>query len=260
MSNAATVWPRVIVSLPPLSFEPGSCRVLLRERGEVAAGLDLGVDLVGQRLLLDEDVADVAALGHHVLLLVVRVVLLHLGVGDGDRLRHLVVDLLGDELRLDVAAERLRRVALDLELGVELRLVAGEVLLLDLVDASLDLLVRDGELALVRLLGVLGALDEKRDGLALQRLVLAGAGLRERALLGGVGLLRAIDQRVEAHRRDRCPVDCGNGILRDGFVAAAAPGRHEHGGCDEEGQGDANRALHESQALRGRGGLRTPDV
>ena len=49
-------------------------RVLLRERREARAALELLVDLVGERLLLDEDVADVAALGLDVLRLVLLVV------------------------------------------------------------------------------------------------------------------------------------------------------------------------------------------
>ena len=69
-------------------------RVLLRERREVGAVLELGVQVVGLLLRLDEDVADVAALGLLVLRLVLVVVGLDLLVADLDVLGDLLEDLL----------------------------------------------------------------------------------------------------------------------------------------------------------------------
>src|SRR3954453_11514545 len=68
--------------------------VLLRELREVPAALQLLVETVGERLLRDEDVADIAALRLHVLALVRVVVGLDVGVRD----LHVARDLLEERL------------------------------------------------------------------------------------------------------------------------------------------------------------------
>ena len=133
-------------------------------------------------------------------------------------------------------------VALVLEALLELRLAAGEVLLLDLFDLLRDLLVGHVDAQLVGLARVLLALDEVGDRLGLQRLVVRRPGLREVALLRGVGLLRPREQPVERGPRDRGAVDDRDGIGRDLVRAAAAGGdESDSGQC---GGGECERALH----------------
>ena len=123
-------------------------------------------------------------------------------------------------------------VALVLEALLELLLVVREVLLLDLVDLLRDLRVGDVDAELLALARVLLALDEERDRLGLERLVLGRPGLREGALLRGVGLLRARQELVEGRPLDVGAVDDGDGVGRD-LVGVAAPGGDER----ERGQG-----------------------
>ena len=82
----------------------------------------------------------------------------------------------------------------------------------------------------VRLPRVLLALDEVRDGLVLERLVLGRARLWELALLRGVGLLRAREQLLEGAPGDGRAVDHGDGVGRDLVGVAAAGGDEGHGG------------------------------
>ena len=115
------------------------------------------VELVRERLLLDEDVADVAARGLRrglVLLLVLAVVRLDLVVRDGDPRGHLLLDALPVERDLDplphflvgeaLLLQRLLVALLDLGLrgGLAARLARVE-LLLDLVEPRLDVGVAD---------------------------------------------------------------------------------------------------------------------
>ena len=197
-------------------------RVLLGELREVRAVLDLRVQLVGERLLRDEDVADVAALRRAVLRLVLVVVVLDLLVGDLHVLGDLLEDPLLDELRADVAANLLVGEALLLELLLVALLVAGEVLLLDLLEPVLDLLVADVDVELVGLLLELRALHEELDGLVLEHVVLGGPDLREGALLGLVALLRLADQPVELGLRDRVAVDDGDRVAWHALVVVTA--------------------------------------
>ncbi len=234
-------------------------RVLLRERCEVAAGLDHVVDLVGLRLRLDEDVAHVPALGLGVLALVLLVVLRDVGVRDLGILRDRVVDLLRQQLRLDVGPEALLRVALLLQLLVELRLAAAEGLLLDLVDPGVDLLVRHRQLELRGPVVVLGALNEERDSLRLQRLVLGRACLRECPLLRLVGRLRPGEEPLQIRLRHRHSVDDGNCVAGDGLITAAAGGRDEHDEGNERSNSNAG-GLHERRLSCRRGGNETVNV
>ena len=80
------------------------------------------------------------------------------------------------------------------------------------------------------------------DGLVLERLVLGRAGLREVALLRGVGRLRARQELVERRLRDRGAVDDGDRVGRDLVgVAAACGDERDSGQC---GGGEQERALH----------------
>ena len=88
--------------------------------------------------------------------------------------------------------------ALRLQLRLVLLLVAGEVLLLDLRDARLDVLVGDGDAEVLRLLLELRLLDEVLHRLILQRLVLRRARLRERCLAGDIRALRAVMSSVNS--------------------------------------------------------------
>ena len=200
LSKGATVCPRVTVSLPPWSFEPGSSDDFFASAAKFAPPASCECSCVGLRLRLDEDVPNGARLGDGVGLLVRVVVLLDVGVGDLDAVRHLVVDPLRDELRADVLAQRRLGVALLLQALLELLLVVREVLLLDLVDLLGDLRVGDLDPELLALARVLLALDEEGDRLGLERLVLGRPRLGERALLRGVGLLRARQELGRATR------------------------------------------------------------
>jgi hypothetical protein len=96
---------------------------------------------------------------------------------------------------------------------------------------------------LVCLAPVLGLLDEERDRLGLERLVLRRARLRERALLRGVGLLRAREKLVERRPSDLGAVHHRDGVCRD-FVGVAATGGDECESGQSGGGGERERALH----------------
>ena len=93
---------------------------------------------------------------------------------------------------------RIRQVLL-LQLRLVFRLTAPEVLLLDLVEALPDVGIGDLDPHRVRLLLALGLLDEQRDGLALDRLVVRGAGFREdlRRSLRRIAPLRLGEECIE---------------------------------------------------------------
>ena len=231
-------------------------RVLEREFGEVPAGLQLVVDGQRERLALDEDVPDVAALRLRRLLvlgLVVVVVLLRVAVGDLDVLRHALRDLLANELSANSVLDVLVGQALGLQLLlvklVDLRLClrllprrrpGAEVLLLDLIKARGDVLVADFDAEVFGLLRVLGALDEVLDDLRAHGAVGRAARLRERLVLSLVAALGLVERLVELVLRDRVAADHRDRVARHGFrrAAAAAAGRCE---CRHEGE-DWNEA------------------
>jgi hypothetical protein len=190
-------------------------------------------------------VADLARLGDAVVLLVVVVVLPDVLVGDLDLLGHLLVDLLGDQLVLDLLADLLLGEALLLEVLRVLGLVAAEVLLRHLLEPGVDLLVADLDVELVGGLAILRLLDEVLHGLVLERLVLRRPGLREVALLLLERLLGAPHQRVELGLRDLLVADDGDGAVRHALVAAAAT----HGEAEQgENEGEYVQFLHREAA------------
>jgi hypothetical protein len=98
----------------------------------------------------------------------------------------------------------------DLRLRLRLRPRRGprtEVLLLDLIQARLDVLVADRDAEILGLLRVLGALDEEEDDLRAHGAVGRGAGLRERLVLGRVAALCLVEGLVVGDLRDRVAAD-----------------------------------------------------
>ena len=140
-------------------------RVFLGEGGEVGLRLqarrrrpaELRVDRVRKRLLLHQDVRDVPRLGSRIDLRVLVVVGLDLVLADRDPRGDLLRDPLLDQLRADPLTDFLVGQPLLLQRGAVLLLAATEVLLLDLLEAALDLCVGDGDAEHLRLLLVLGA-------------------------------------------------------------------------------------------------------
>ena len=122
--------PWFAVNLPPMFFEPGSCEYFFASAAKIAAGLELGVDLLRERLLVlaDEDLLDRPRGGLLVLRLVRRVVGGDLGSRDRGALRDLLVDLLLEQLLLQVRPDLRVGEALLLDAGLVLLLAAAEVL------------------------------------------------------------------------------------------------------------------------------------
>src|SRR3989442_7763704 len=135
-------------------------------------------------------------------------------------------------------------------------IAATVVLLLELLDALVDLVVRDLDAHRVGLLRELGPLDEKGDRLAFELLVLRRAGLRERSLLRVVVLLGAIHERPELLLGDRLRA-------HDGSVVGAEPrsGRPTAARGDERKRSkqEENESLHGKSAICS-GFLTLPDA
>ena len=131
-------------------------------------GLELRVELVGERLVLDQDVAHLAALRQGVdgglVLLVLRQ---HLGVRDLRVAAHLVGGGRGQELRLDAVAQEGARHARAAELGIDLVLVdaargrAGERALQRLLTARVDGARLDRDAEVLRPGAQLGVVRER---------------------------------------------------------------------------------------------------
>ncbi len=131
-----------------------------------------------------------------------------------------------------VSLEGLVAQALRLELLLQLLRVAVEAVLHELLARLLDVRVRDLDAEVLGGLLELGALDEERDVLLLDALVLGRTDLRELALLRLVARLRLLHERVELGARDLGPVDHGDGVLRN-VLGASAPGRDEPEGSHD---------------------------
>src|SRR5262245_39940983 len=118
-------------------------RVLLRQRREALPVLELRLDLVCERLAVDEDVPDLAGLRSRVGRRVLVVVVLCVGRGDVGARGHLLLELLAEERRADVVLlEICERDVVRLQRVLELLLVAVVVRLLDVVEVLGDVLVR----------------------------------------------------------------------------------------------------------------------
>ena len=126
-----------------------------------------------------------------------HVVRLDLRGRDVDRAGDLLEELLGDDLGAHLLFRLVLREALLCERLLVAILAAPVELLLQLLDALVDLRVGDLDAPVRGLLRELGALDEERDRLTLQLLVLGGTGFRKGPLLRLVALLRASHQRLE---------------------------------------------------------------
>src|SRR5581483_8301028 len=226
--------------LPALRLRARILRVALRQGAEVRAVLQLVVQPIGQRLRLDEDVADDARRGLRVDRLVRVVVGLHLRVRHLRVRGHLLVDLVGEHLGADVRAHLGVGHALPLQLRPIPLLAPAEVLLLELLQLRLDLRVADLDSQVRRLLRQLGPLDEPLQDLLLDRQVLLGAGLREGALLQVVAALRLRDPAVERLARDVLVADDRSVGLRDlaAALAAAAATAASAGGCEQRQRGE----------------------
>ena len=148
LSNGATVAPFCAVNLPPSSAEAGSCENCLASLAKSPPFSSSWWIWSALALLLHEDVPDLARGRLLELRLVLLVVRLDVRVGDLDLARDLLEDLLGQHPRSQVLEHLLLGQALLLELLLVLRVVALEELLLELVEARLQLLVghRDVEL------------------------------------------------------------------------------------------------------------------
>jgi hypothetical protein len=217
---------------------------------------DLLVDLVRERLLLDEDVPDVAACGLDVLLLVFLVVVRDLLVGDLRAGGYLLVDLVLDDARADVLANTVEREALLLQLGLELLLagrvaLAGlaEVLGLDRRELLVDVVVGHLDVHVGCLLLELGSLDEELHRLLAQGDVLGCARLGPLLLVRRVVPLGLVHQPVELILRDRLVADDRHVVRADARVAAAAAGR-QGSGCKDDGEdGEKTGPFHEKSAI-----------
>src|SRR5919108_412469 len=235
-------------------------RVLLRDLLERLAGIERRLGLVGLRLRLGQDDAQVAPLGLRELLLVLVVVILDLRVGDLVlALGHLVADL----VREQVEPNAHQHVVVRLPGRREELLVVGflrERLLLLLLEGLLDLRVGDLDALLLGL--VLDPLerDQQPQDLVAQLVVLllallleVGVGLLRLALrrlcgglpglrdaLGVIGRLRGRrlglpaglggdgHPVVEVLPLDRRAVDLGDRVPRNSFFTAAGDDRDRH--------------------------------
>ena len=165
------------------------------------------------------------------------VVRLDVGVGDLHLAGHLLEDLLREHARPEVVQHLLLGEALLLQLVLVLRLVALEELLLELVEARVELLVRDGD---VELLGgdlELGLLDEAADERVAELRELGRPGGGKVLLARLVGRLRLAQQPVVLGLRDLAVADDRDRIRRDVagravVVVAAAAAR----GVDAESE------------------------
>ncbi len=195
--------------------------------------------LVGERLLLDEDVAHVTARRLHVLLLVLLVVRVDVLVRDVDARGDLLVDLVLDDARADVVTDLVDREVLLLELGRELLLArcvalaalaapaaaaTTEVLRLDRRKLLVDVRLRDLQAQLVGFLLELGALHEELHRLLAKGDVLRGPRGRELLLVRLVVLLRLVDQPVELVLRDRLVADDRDVVRADCLLVTPAAG------------------------------------
>ena len=200
-------------------------------------------------LLGDEDVAHVARLGRPVLRLVLRVVREDLLVGHLHALRDLVEDLLRERRHRErLLAVLLGGEALRLERLLVLGALAVEAGLDELLLGLVDVLVGHRDAELVGRLPELLELDEVRDVLRLDALVLGRSGLRELLLLRLVALLRLRDELVEVVLRDLRAVDDGDRSRGDAVGAAAARRRDERQRGEEDSESDA-REGHERPCL-----------
>ena len=176
-----------------------------------------------------------------------------LPVFDLQILRHRVEELLREEGGANRLLERLEGEALVVQrlLGrLAVAVIAG---LDELLDFLVHVLLGDLEPELRRLLLELLPLDEERDVLGLDVLVLGSPDLRELLLLRLVGLLRALDQLVELGTGDLGAVDDRDRFLRD--VAAAAAARRRE---DDEAERDERgvRCVSARAVSYSRGGIR----
>src|SRR5439155_17936982 len=96
---------------------------------------------------------------------------------------HLLEELFRDQLGADLLLRLILGKPLLLERLLVALLAAAVELLLQLLDALVHLVVRDLDSHSFGLLRELRPLDQERDRLALELLVLGAAGLREGALL-----------------------------------------------------------------------------
>src|SRR5581483_3254448 len=177
-----------------------------------------------------------------VLRLVLVVVVLDVCVGDLRLRRDLVVELLGQDLRMEILLQRRVGEALLRERGLVCLLASLEVLLLQLLQAGRDVLGGDGDVELRRLLLELVLLHEVGDRLVLKLLVLRRPGLRKRRLPCLVRALRTVDQEVELRLRDRVAADFRDGVRRDARRAATAAGRDEDEGGKQGNRQEAQQS------------------
>src|SRR3712207_4537538 len=150
--------PAAVLRARPVGREPA------REAREVGAVLELPVELVGARLPRHEDVPDRPAGRLRELLLVLVVVVADVLVRDLDVLRHPLVQALLDDPVAHLDARLFLAQALAPERGLELLLVPGEALALDLLELLRDVLVTHLDPELLGLGAEAVALDEERDG------------------------------------------------------------------------------------------------
>ena len=123
LSNGATVWPRGTVSLPPLSFEPGSSEYSFASVAKSAPDSSCEWISSASAFVLTRMCRTSRDSATEYWRLVLVVVLLELGVGHLDVLGEALVDLLREQLRGEVLAQRGDGVALLLQPGLELLLV-----------------------------------------------------------------------------------------------------------------------------------------
>jgi hypothetical protein len=151
-------------------------------------------------------------------LLELRPVLLVVGldvlVRDLDLARDLLEDLLREHPRAEHLQHLLLRLAGVLELLLVGLLVAAEVLLLELVQARLDLLVAHGDVELLRRDLVLGLLDEVADDRVPKLRELGRPGRGELLLALLEGRLRLGQKAVVLGLRDRDVADDGDRVRR----------------------------------------------
>ena len=178
---------------------------------------------------------------------------LDLLVGDGDVARDLFVDLLLDEPVADLLARILLGEPELLELGGELLVVPLEALLLDLIEPLRDLFLGDLEAERLGFGTVLVPGDEELHGSVLQVVVLRRPDRRELALLRLVALLGAGHEGRELLLRNLLLADEGDRVRRHVLgvsgvaVASAASDRPERESADrEQCDGRTNRGDHGS--------------
>ena len=194
------------------------------------------MDLVGLRLRLDEDVPDLPRGRLLELRLVLVVVGLNVLVGDLDFARDLLEDLLGKQPGMERGEHLLLRLAGLLELRLVGLVVAVEVLVLELVEALVDLLVRHGDVALLGRELVLGLLDKVADDRGAKLRELGRSGRGELLSLSFALLLRGREQPVVFGLRNLTVPDERNRIRGHvgGLAVVVVPAAS--GGRDREGE------------------------